>query len=66
MRVRARASVPEFADLERTLEDLRKMQKYDRVDEKPFEAVAALSELTERAYELLARPIVRQAGGRTP
>ena len=36
------------------------MQKYDRVDEKPFEAVAALSELTERAYELLARPIVRQ------
>jgi len=36
------------------------MQKYDRVDEKPFEAVAALSELTERAYELLARPLVRQ------
>jgi len=46
--------------VERTLEDLRKMQKYDRVDEKPFEAVAALSELTERAYELLVRPIVRQ------
>ena len=46
--------------VERTLEDLRRMQKYDRVDEKPFEAVAALSELTERAYELLARPIVRQ------
>jgi hypothetical protein len=47
--------------VERSLEDLRRMQKYDRVDEKPFEAVAALSELTERAYELLARPIVRQA-----
>jgi pimeloyl-ACP methyl ester carboxylesterase len=46
--------------VERTLEDLRKMQKYDRVDEKPFEAVAALSELTERAYELLVRPWVRQ------
>ena len=46
--------------VERTLEDLRKMQKYDRVDEKPFEAVAALSELTERAYELLARPLVRE------
>ena len=46
--------------VERTLEDLRKMQKYDRVDEKPFEAVAALSELTERADELLVRPIVRQ------
>jgi hypothetical protein len=46
--------------VERSLEDLRKMQKYDRVDEKPFEAVAALSELTERAYELLARPLVRE------
>ncbi len=46
--------------VERTLEDLRKLQKYDRVDERPFEAVAALSELTERAYELLGRPIVRQ------
>src|SRR5690606_18425753 len=46
--------------IERTLEDLRRMQKHDRVDEKPFEAVAALSELTERAYALLARPIVQQ------
>jgi pimeloyl-ACP methyl ester carboxylesterase len=46
--------------VERTLEDLRRLQKYDRVDERPFEAVAALSELTERAYELLGRPIVRQ------
>jgi len=46
---------------ERSLEDLKKMQKHDRVDEKPFEAVAALSELTERAYELLVRPAVRDA-----
>jgi pimeloyl-ACP methyl ester carboxylesterase len=46
---------------ERKLEDLKRMQKYDRVDEKPFEAVAALSELTERAYELLVRPAVRDA-----
>ncbi len=45
---------------ERNLEHLRKLQKHDRVDEKPFEAVAALSELTERAYELLVRPAVRQ------
>jgi pimeloyl-ACP methyl ester carboxylesterase len=44
---------------ERKLEDLRRMQKYDRVDEKPFEAVAALSELNERAYELLVRPLIR-------
>src|SRR5215831_5399180 len=46
---------------ERQLEDLKKMQKHDRVDEEPFEAVAALSELTERAYELLVRPAVREA-----
>jgi hypothetical protein len=46
---------------ERKLEDLQRLQKYDRVDEKPFEAVAALSELTERAYELLVRPAVREA-----
>src|SRR5436190_12552080 len=46
---------------ERRLEDLKKMQKFDRVDEKPFEAVAALSELNERAYELLIRPVVREA-----
>ena len=45
---------------ERKVEDLRSLQKYDRVDEKPFEAVAALSELLERAYSLLARPFVRE------
>jgi pimeloyl-ACP methyl ester carboxylesterase len=45
---------------ERRLEDLKKMQKHDRVDEKPFEAVAALSELNERAYELLLRPAIRE------
>ena len=36
--------------VERKVEDLRTLQKYDRVDEKPFEAVAAISELYERAY----------------
>jgi pimeloyl-ACP methyl ester carboxylesterase len=46
---------------ERKLEDLKRLQKFDRRDEKPFEAVAALSELNERAYELLVRPIVREA-----
>ena len=45
---------------ERQVEDLRSLQKFDRVDEKPFEAVAALSELLERAYSLLARPFVRE------
>jgi pimeloyl-ACP methyl ester carboxylesterase len=46
---------------ERRLEDLKKLQKHNRVDEKPFEAVAALSELNERAYELLLRPAIREA-----
>jgi pimeloyl-ACP methyl ester carboxylesterase len=46
---------------ERKVEDLRSLQTYDRVDEKPFEAVAALSELLERAYSLLVRPFVRAA-----
>ena len=46
---------------ERKLEDLKRLQKYDRVDEKPFEAVAAISELYERAYSLLVRPFVREA-----
>jgi pimeloyl-ACP methyl ester carboxylesterase len=45
---------------ERKVEDLRTLGKNDRVDEKPFEAVAALSELSERAYSLLVRPFVRQ------
>jgi pimeloyl-ACP methyl ester carboxylesterase len=45
--------------VERKVEILRALQKYDRVDEKPFEAVAALSELYERAYSLLVRPFVR-------
>src|SRR4030095_5063232 len=47
--------------VERKVEDLRSLQKYDRVDEKPFEAVAAISELFERAYSLLVRPFVRDA-----
>ena len=45
---------------ERKVEDLRTLGKNDRVDEKPFEAVAALSELSERAYSLLVRPFVRE------
>ncbi|MFO1302500.1 MAG: DUF3141 domain-containing protein [Burkholderiales bacterium] len=45
--------------VERKVEDLRTLQKYDRVDEKPFQAVAAISELFERAYSLLVRPFVQ-------
>src|SRR4051812_16768457 len=47
--------------VERQIEDLRTLGKNDRVDEKPFQAVAALSELLERAYSLLVRPYVRDA-----
>jgi hypothetical protein len=60
--------------VERKVEDLRSLQKYDRVDEKPFEAVAAISELFERAYSLLVAPVrarrhagvVRQGDARLP
>jgi pimeloyl-ACP methyl ester carboxylesterase len=44
---------------ERRLEDLRKLNRFERRDEKPFDVVAAVSELTERAYTLFVRPFVR-------
>jgi hypothetical protein len=45
---------------EKRLEDVaRHLNRFDRVDEKPFEAVAALSDFNQRAYELFARPIVQ-------
>jgi pimeloyl-ACP methyl ester carboxylesterase len=44
---------------ERRLEDLRRLNRLERRDEKPFEVVAEVSALTERAYTLFARPFVR-------
>jgi pimeloyl-ACP methyl ester carboxylesterase len=44
---------------ERRLEDLRRLNKLERRDEKPFEVVAEVSAMTERAYTLFARPFVR-------
>ena len=44
---------------ERRLEDIKRFQRFDRRDEKVFEAVAAVSEFNERAYELFARPFVQ-------
>jgi pimeloyl-ACP methyl ester carboxylesterase len=44
---------------ERRLEDLRRANKLERRDEKPFEVVAEVSALGERAYTLFARPFVR-------
>jgi pimeloyl-ACP methyl ester carboxylesterase len=44
---------------ERRLEDLRRINRLERRDEKPFEAVAALSEANERLYGLFVRPLLR-------
>jgi pimeloyl-ACP methyl ester carboxylesterase len=44
---------------ERRLEDLCKINRLERKDEKPFEVVTALSEATERLYSLFGRPFVR-------
>jgi pimeloyl-ACP methyl ester carboxylesterase len=39
--------------------------RFERVDEKPFEAVAALSDFNQRAYELFAQPIVQSLSNET-
>lgn len=45
---------------EHRVEDIaERLNRFERLDEKPFEAVAAVSELNQRAYELLARPLVK-------
>jgi len=48
---------------ERRLEELGgKLNRFRRADEKPFEAVAAISEFNQRAYELFAQPFVQSLG----
>ncbi|HTT38764.1 MAG TPA: DUF3141 domain-containing protein [Burkholderiales bacterium] len=45
--------------VERRLEELTpRLNRFKRADEKPFEAVSAVSEFNQRAYELFARPLV--------
>jgi hypothetical protein len=45
---------------EHRLEDIAAaINRFDRVDEKPFEAVAEVSDLNQRAYELFAQPWVQ-------
>jgi pimeloyl-ACP methyl ester carboxylesterase len=45
---------------ERRLEEIiERLNRFKRVDEKPFEAVAAVSDFNQRAYELFARPLVQ-------
>jgi hypothetical protein len=49
----------EVSFLERRLEDiLPRLNRFKRADEKPFEAVSAVSDFNQRAYELFARPLV--------
>jgi pimeloyl-ACP methyl ester carboxylesterase len=48
---------------ERELEEIAKhLNRFGRVDEKPFEAVATVSEFNQRAYELFAQPVVQSLG----
>ena len=48
----------EFA--ERQLEEIvARLNRFDRGDEKPFQAVNAISEFNQRAYELFAQPLVQ-------
>jgi pimeloyl-ACP methyl ester carboxylesterase len=42
------------------LEELRKMNRLERRDEKPFELVAEVSAMNEGAYVLFGRPLVRK------
>jgi hypothetical protein len=44
---------------EKRLEDLRRLNKLERRDERPFAVVAEVSELGERAYLTLVRPWLR-------
>src|SRR4029453_17650191 len=45
---------------ERRLEDVvQRLNRFQRTDEKPFKAVAAISEFNQRAYELFVRPLVQ-------
>ncbi|MEY6432050.1 DUF3141 domain-containing protein [Thioalkalicoccus limnaeus] len=46
--------------VERRLEDVAaRLNRLQRADEKPFEAVAEIAEFNQRAYELFARPLVQ-------
>ncbi|SOY73159.1 DUF3141 domain-containing protein [Cupriavidus taiwanensis] len=51
---------------EHSLEEIaRRLNRFERADEKPFEAVAAISEFTQRAYELFAQPYVQAMSNET-
>ncbi len=46
--------------VERRLEEVtEKLNRFERADEKPFQAVQKISEFNQQAYELFARPLVQ-------
>jgi pimeloyl-ACP methyl ester carboxylesterase len=50
----------EVSFIEHRLEEIAgRLNRFKRADEKPFEAVTAVSEFNQRAYELFARPVVQ-------
>ena len=52
--------VYEVSFIERRLEDIvAHLNRFKRADEQPFEAVNAVSEFNQRAYELFAQPLVQ-------
>ncbi len=49
----------EVSFVEHRLEDVAaRLNRFKRVDEKPFAAVAAIAEFNQRAYELFSRPMI--------
>jgi pimeloyl-ACP methyl ester carboxylesterase len=51
---------------EHSLEEIaQRLNRFERADERPFEAVAALSEFNQRAYELFAQPFVQAMSNET-
>jgi Protein of unknown function (DUF3141) len=50
----------EVSFVELRLEDIvSRLNRFKRADERPFEAVSAVSEFNQRAYELFGRPLVK-------
>ncbi|MGJ7509846.1 DUF3141 domain-containing protein [Variovorax sp. GT1P44] len=65
---KGKGTAPEYevAFREYRLEDIvARINRFQREDEKPFEAVAALSDFNQRAYELFARPLVQATSNET-
>ncbi len=53
-------AVYEVSFIELRLEDIvARLNRFKRADERPFEAVNAVSEFNQRAYELFGRPLVK-------